>query len=108
MTFKLNLAIFKSTKPDSKVDFSGRMNIKPEELDAFCAFVLSQPVDQYGSVQVPVSGWKKQSSNGVAYVSAVAQPPRDWVPPVTAHSAAQNLAQATGGEVLEITDADLF
>jgi hypothetical protein len=108
MTFKLNLAIFKSTKPDSKVDFSGRMNIKPEELDALCAFVLSQPVDQYGSVQVPVSGWKKQSSNGTAYVSAVAQPPRDWVPPATAQSAAQNLAQVTDGVVTEITKADLF
>lgn len=108
MTFKLNLAIFKSTKPDSKVDFSGRMNIKPEELDTFCAFVLSQPVDQYGSVQVPVTGWKKTSSSGVAYVSAVAQPPRDWVPPVSAQAAAQSLAQATDGVVSEITEADLF
>jgi type 1 glutamine amidotransferase len=108
MTFKLNLAIFKSTKPDSKVDFSGRMNIKPEELDAFCAFVMSQTPDQYGSVQVPVTGWKKQSGSGVAYVSAVAQPPRDWVPPATAQSAAASLAQATDGVVTEITEADLF
>jgi hypothetical protein len=105
MTFKLNLSIFKSTKPDSKVDFTGMMNVKVEELDAFCAFVMSQTPDQYGSVQVPISGWKKTSSKGLAYVSAVAQPPRDWVPPVSAQSAAQSLAQAVEGEVL---DVDLF
>jgi hypothetical protein len=105
MTFKLNLSIFKSTKHDSKVDFTGMMNVKVEELDAFCAFVMSQTPDQYGSVQVPISGWKKTSSKGLAYVSAVAQPPRDWVPPVSAQSAARSLAQAVDGEVL---DVDLF
>jgi len=106
MSFKLNLSIFKSTKPDSKIDFSGMMNVKVEELDAFCAFVLSQTPDQYGSVQVPISGWKKTSGKGLAYVSAVAQPPRDWVPPQTAaDDAAKSLAAATNGVVV---DADLF
>jgi hypothetical protein len=38
----------------------------------------------------------------------VAQPPRDWVPPVTAQAAAQSLAAATDGVVTEITEADLF
>jgi hypothetical protein len=112
MSFKLNLAIFKSTKPDSKLDFSGMMSVKVEELDAFCAFVLSQTPDQYGSVQVPISGWKKTSSKGLAYVSAVAQPPRDWVPPqqaaMAADSAAANLAQATDGAVSPLIEPDLF
>ena len=108
MSFKLNLSIFKSTKPDSKIDFSGMMNVKVEELDAFCAFVLSRTPDQYGSVQVPITGWKKQARSGLFYVSAVAQPPRDWVPPVTAQNAAQSLAAATDGVVVEITEADLF
>ena len=108
MTFKINMSIFKSTKPGSKVDFSGMMNIKPEELDALCAFVLSQPVDQYGSVQVPVSGWKRVSEKVGAYISALAEPPRDWVPPATAQSAAQSLAKATDGVVTEIIEADLF
>jgi hypothetical protein len=105
MSFKLNLSIFKSTKPDSKLDFTGMMNIKVEELDALCRFVMSQTPDQYGSVQVPISGWKKTSQKGLAYVSAVAQPPRDWVDP---GNAAQQLARATDGVVSEITDADLF
>lgn len=109
MSFKFNLSIFKSTKPDSKLDFTGMMNVKVEDLDAFCAFVMSQQPDQYGAVQVPISGWKKVSSKGLAYVSAVAQPPRDWVPPAAAvGQAAQNLAQATGGAVSEFTEADLF
>jgi hypothetical protein len=108
MTFKLNLSIFKSTKPESKVDFSGMLNVKVEELDAFCAFVMSQTPDQYGSVQVPISGWKKQARSGLNYVSAVAQPPRDWVPPATAQSAAASLAAATDGVVSEFTEADLF
>jgi len=111
MSFKLNLSIFKSTKPDSKIDFSGMMNVKVEELDAFCAFVLSQTPDQYGSVQVPISGWKKTSQKGLAYVSAVAQPPRDWVPPAPAAAqvtaAAQSLAAATDGVVVDI-EPDLF
>jgi hypothetical protein len=106
MSFKLNLSIFKSTKPDSKVDFSGMMNIKVEELDALCRFVMSQTPDQYGSVQVPVTGWKKTSQKGLAYISAVAQPPRDWVDP---GNAAQNLATATDGVVLNIdTSDDMF
>lgn len=105
MSFKLNLSIFKSTKPESKVDFSGMLNIKVEELDSLCRFVMSQTPDQYGSVQVPVSGWKKTSQKGLAYVSAVAQPPRDWVDP---GDAAQQLAQATDGAVSEIIDTDLF
>ena len=111
MSFKFNLGIFKSTKPESKVDFSGMMNVKVEELDAFCAFVMSQTPDQYGSVQVPITGWKKTSQKGVAYVSAVAQPPRDWVPPAAAqaaHAAAQNLATAMDGVVTEIVEVDLF
>jgi hypothetical protein len=106
MSFKLNLSIFKSTKPDSKIDFSGMMNVKVDDLDAFCAYVMSQTPDQYGSVQVPISGWKKTSSKGLAYVSAVAQPPRDWVPPAAAvNQAAASLAAATDGAVVE---ADLF
>lgn len=104
MSFKLNLAIFKSTKPDSKVDYSGRLNIKPEELDALCRFVYSQTPDQYGAVQVPISGWKKTSSNGNAYISAVAQPPRDWV---DVETAAQSLAKATDGVVTAVQD-DVF
>ena len=104
MSFKLNLSIFKSTKPDSKLDFTGMMNVKVEDLDAFCAFVMSQTPDQYGSVQVPISGWKKTSQKGLAYVSAVAQPPRDWVDP---GDAAQKLAAATDGVVVDVSD-DMF
>ena len=105
MSFKLNLSIFKSTKPDSKLDFTGMMNIKVEELDALCRFVMSQTPDQYGSVQVPISGWKKTSQKGLAYVSAVAQPPRDWVDP---GDAAHSLAKATDGTVSFVTESDLF
>jgi len=105
MSFKLNLSIFKSTKPEIKVDFNGMMNIKVEELDALCRYIMSQSPDQYGSVQVPVTGWKKTSSKGLNYISAIAQPPRDWVDP---GSAPQNLAASTDGVVLNIQDADLF
>lgn len=102
MSFKLNLSIFKSTKPDSKIDFSGMMNIKVEDLDALCRYVMNQTPDQFGSVQLPVTGWKKTSQKGLAYVSAVAQPPRDWVDP---SDGATKLAAAFDGEVIE---ADLF
>ena len=104
MSFKLNLSIFKSTKPDSKIDFSGMMNIKVEELDALCRFVMSQTPDQYGSVQVPISGWKKQAKSGLNYISAVGQPPRDWV---DSGDGAQKLAAAFDGQVVEV-DGDMF
>ena len=102
MSFKLNIAIFKSTKPESKVDFTGSMSVKAEELDSFCRFIMSQTPDQYGTIQVPVSGWKKTSKSGLAYISAVAQPPMDWVDP---GNAAQKLATAFDGDVV---DGDLF
>lgn len=106
MSFKFNLAFFKSDKPDSKIDFSGAMKIKPEELDVFCRFVKSQTPDQYGNVTVPVSGWKKTSSKGTPYVSAVAQPPMGWVDPGDApKDAAEQLAEAFNGSVV---DVDLF
>jgi hypothetical protein len=102
MSFKLNISIFKSTKPESKIDFSGMLNIKVEELDALCRYVLSQSPDQYGSVQVPISGWKKTSSKGLNYISAVGQPPRDYV-----DKAAESLAAATDGVVTPLQD-DMF
>jgi hypothetical protein len=85
------------------------MSVKVEELDAFCAFVISQTPDQYGSVQVPISGWKKTSSKGLAYVSAVAQPPMGWEPPqAAAAAAAQSLAAATDGVVAEVMEEPFF
>ena len=105
MSFKLNINVFKSTKAGGKLDFSGMLSIKPEELDALCRFVMSQTPDQYGNVQMPVSGLKKVSEKVGPYVSAWAQPPMDWVDP---GDAAQQLAKATDGVVFDIKDADLF
>ena len=108
MSFKLNLSIFKSTKPDSKIDFSGMMNIKVEELDALCRFVMSQAPDQYGAVQVPISGWKKTAKSGLNYISAVGQPPSralldtPWhclsapLPPQAPHSLGSSALHASG------------
>lgn len=110
MSFKLNMSIFKSTKPGSKIDFSGMMNIKIEEVDALCRFIYSQQPDQYGSVQVPISGWKKVAKSGLNYISGVAQPPLDWVDPGAAPSAADgaaSLAAATNGVVVDVQD-DMF
>lgn len=109
MSFKFNLSVFKSTKPDSKIDFSGMMNIKVEELDALCRFVMSQAPDQYGAVQVPITGWKKQAKSGLNYISAVCQPPRDWVDPgagASVDKAAQSLATATDGVVVDFNPQD--
>jgi hypothetical protein len=52
-----------------------------------------------------VTGWKKTSSKGLNYISAVGQPPRDWVDP---GNAAQNLAAATDGVVVSFDDGDMF
>jgi uncharacterized protein YfaP (DUF2135 family) len=100
MSFKINIALFKNTKPDSKVDFGGSLKIKVEELDALCAWAMAQEMNQWGTVEIPISGWKKTSAKGTAYVSAVAEPPRPRV-----DEAAAQLAAATNGAVV---DADMF
>jgi hypothetical protein len=53
---------------------------------------------------VPISGWKKQAKSGLNYISAVGQPPRDWVDP---GDGAQKLAQAFDGQVVEV-EGDMF
>jgi hypothetical protein len=44
------------------VDFTGMMNIKVEELDALCRFVMSQTPDQIRQrAGADASGWAKTS-----------------------------------------------
>jgi hypothetical protein len=100
MSFKINIAMFKNTKADSKVDFGGSLKIKVDDLDALCAWAMKQEMNQWGTVELPISGWKKTSSKGTAYISAVAEPPRPRM-----DEAAASLAKATDGVVLE---ANLF
>lgn len=96
MSFKLNFAIFKNDKPDSKLDYSGVLNLKVDELDDLCKWAMSQEVNQYGTVELRIAGWKRESKAGRAYISALAEPPE----PPAVDAAAQSLAKATDGFII--------
>ena len=56
---------------------------------------MSQEVNQYGTVELRIAGWKKTSKAGRPYISALAEPPEP-----TVDQAAQSLASATDGELI--------
>lgn len=95
MSFKLNFAIFKNEKPESKLDYNGVLNLKVDDLDALCKWAMSQEVNQYGTVELRIAGWKKTSKAGRPYISALAEPPEP-----TVDQAAQSLASAMDGELI--------
>jgi hypothetical protein len=95
MSFKLNFVIFKNEKPESKLDYNGVLNLKVDDLDALCKWAMSQEVNQYGTVELRIAGWKKTSKTGLPYISALAEPPEP-----TVDQAARSLASATDGELI--------
>lgn len=100
MSFKINLSIYKSDYPDSKTPYYGGMSFKADELKAFVTWLSKQKPNENGYIELKAKGWKRETRNGKPYISVLAEPP---VEPAT--EAAQSLAGAMDGEVIE---ADLF
>lgn len=76
---KLNIALFKDEKPDSKTHFYGVLSLKEEDLDLLNKYVKTAEKDSYGSAALRVAGWRKEAKNGKKYISAVASIPLDWL-----------------------------
>jgi len=78
---------------------------------AFAAYVMNAPVNDRGEIPVKISGWAKPmpSDPKQTYLSLAIEPDYKTQKAMeeqgTAINAAQSLAKATGGQVIE---SDLF
>lgn len=122
MTFKANGALFKNTpeklqqRLGDRYDaskpyplFDGLFSIKEEDRLAFATYVMNADPNERGEIPVKISGWAKQASSGQSYLSLAFEPDYKTQKAIdekmAAAGAAQSLAKATGGEVIE---GDLF
>lgn len=127
MTFKANGALFKNTpeklqarlgdrfNPNANYPlFDGNFSIKEADRMAFASYVMNAPTNDRGEVPIKMSGWVKESSSGQTYLSLAIEPDfrtqkaMEEAAATTAPAAAQSLAQATGGTVAAVTQADVF
>jgi hypothetical protein len=125
MSFKANGALFKNTpeklqqRLGDRYDasrnypaFDGNFSIKEEDRMAFASYVMNANPNDRGEIPVKISGWTKQAASGQNYLSLAFEPDYKTQKAIeekmAAAGAADSLAKATGGEVIEISDADLF
>jgi hypothetical protein len=126
MSFSVNGALFKQSAADwqkrmgekyeagkNYPEFDGVLNVPADQAYALAQYLMNaQPQGERQEIPVRLSGWAKTASSGVKYLSIVAKPDYKVQKAIdeaaAAGNAAKSLAQATGGTVSEITEADLF
>jgi hypothetical protein len=126
MTFKANGALFKNT-PEKLQErfkdrydpsrnypaFDGVFSIKEEDRMAFASYVMNANPNDRGEIPIKISGWTKQAaSSGQNYLSLAFEPDYKTMKAIeekmAASGAADSLAKATTGQVVEFSEADLF
>jgi len=126
MTFSVNGALFKQTAADwqkrmgdkyeagkNYPEFDGVLNVPADQAYALAQYLMNAvPQGDRQEIPVRLSGWAKTANSGVKYLSIVAKPDYKVQKAIedaqAVPAAAASLAQATGGVVLDVTDADLF
>jgi hypothetical protein len=126
MSFSVNGALFKQSAADwqkrmgdryeagkNYPEFDGVLNVPADQAYALAQYLMNaQPQGERQEIPVRLSGWAKTANSGVKYLSIVAKPDYKVQKAIeeaaVAPAAAASLAQATGGVVSEIIDADLF
>ncbi len=130
MSFSVNGALFKQSAADwqkrigdryeagkNYPEFDGVLNVPADQAYALAQYLMNaQPVGDRQEIPVRLSGWAKTANSGTKYLSIVAKPDYKVQKAIedaaaagqAADAAAANLAQATGGAVSEVIDADLF
>jgi hypothetical protein len=126
MTFSVNGALFKQSAADwqkrmgdkyeagkNYPEFDGVLNVPADQAYALAQYLMNAvPQGDRQEIPVRLSGWAKTANSGVKYLSIVAKPDYKVQKAIeeaaVLPAAAQSLADATGGMVVEITDADLF
>jgi hypothetical protein len=120
--FAVNGALFSQSADDMKKrmkdrydpsknypQYDGVMNIPADVAYALAEYIMQgKPVGDRNEIPIAISGWKKTSSNGKAYLSLSFKPHYKYEKSETAPTsgeavagAATSLAAATGGEVVD-------
>lgn len=126
MTFKANGALFRNTEEKLRARlkdrydasrnypmYDGVISVPADQAYAMAKYLMDAKPNERDQIPMRISGWRKEpASGGDAYVSMAIEPDyktmkaiEEAAPAVDA--AAQNLAQATGGQVVTI-QADVF
>jgi hypothetical protein len=130
MSFNVNGALFKQSAADwqkrmgdryeagkNYPEFDGVLNVPADQAFALAQYLMNaQPQGDRQEIPVRLSGWAKTANSGTKYLSIVAKPDYKVQKAIedaaaagqAADAAAASLAQATGGVVNEVIDADLF
>ena len=126
MSFNVNGALFKQSAAHwqkrmgeryeagkNYPEFDGVLNVPADQAYALAQYLMNaQPQGDRQEIPVRLSGWAKTANSGVKYLSIVAKPDYKVQKAIeeaaVAPAAAASLAQATGGTVSEVTEADLF
>jgi hypothetical protein len=125
MTFKSKGAIFKNTpeKLQQRLgdrydagkkypDVDGVFGIKEEDRMAFASYIMNAAPNDKGEIPVRITGYNNTSQSGVKYLGLSIEPDfktqKAIDERVAAAGAADSLAKATGGTVIDASDSDLF
>ena len=125
MTFKSKGAIFKNTpeKLQQRLgdrydagkkypDVDGVFGIKEEDRMAFASYIMNAAPNDKGEIPVRITGYNNTSQSGVKYLGLSIEPDYKTQKAiderVAAAGAAESLAKATGGTVIDASDSDLF
>jgi len=100
-------------------NYDGILNVPADQAYALAQYLMNgQPIGERQEIPIRISGWRKQSQAGKPYLSLSFKPdsrvqqaapavtpapaPADAVPPPVVQQAAQQVATAFGGAVLDI------
>lgn len=125
MTFKAYGAIFKNTpeKLQQRLgdrydagknypDVDGVFGIKEEDRMAFASYIMNAAPNDKGEIPVRITGYNNTSASGVKYLGLSIEPDFKTQKAIdermAAAGAADSLAKATGGTVVDASESDLF
>jgi hypothetical protein len=125
MTFESKGAIFKNTPEKLQArlgdrydagknypDVDGVFGIKEEDRMEFASYIMNADPNDKGEIPVRITGYNNTSESGIKYLRLSIEPDFKTMKGIeekmAAAGAADSLAKATGGAVVEITEADLF
>lgn len=119
MSFKVNGALFKQTEQSlrkrfgdrydaskSYPEFDGVLNVPADQAYALAQYLMNAtPQGDRQEIPIKLSGWAKTAASGTKYLSLAAEPDYKTQKAIedaaSAQQAAQSLAQATGGQVVQ-------
>jgi len=125
MTFKANGALFRNTEEKLRARlgdrfdagknypmYDGVISVPADQAYAMAKYLMDAKPNERDQIPMRISGWRKEpASGGDAYVSMAIEPDYKTMKAIeeagNAQQAAENLAQATGGQVVTI-QADVF